>query len=202
MSGRSNSESRCCVASRHRGKARRGADAPHGLYRRSHGSSEPGLLLGAFRGCSPYREARGALRGLIFIDLDGLKLINDVHGHDVGDEVLAATARRVKACLRGTDEVLGGLLVDMDERNRVLRLGGYEFTVLLSKVDGAEGVCERIVGTLAEPLTIGDVSVTVRAGLGVALLPEHAMNEEDLLCLSDRALYEEKRSGACGYRFA
>jgi diguanylate cyclase (GGDEF)-like protein len=131
-----------------------------------------------------------------------LKLINDVHGHDVGDEVLAARARRLKACLRGTDDVLGSLPVDMDEWNGVSRLGGYEFTVLLSKVDGAEGVCERIVGTLAEPLTIGDVSVTVRASLGVALLLEHAMNEEDLLCLADRALYEEKRSGACGYRFA
>ena len=114
-------------------------------------------------------------------DLDHFKLVNDVHGHDRGDEVLADVGAAVTACLRGSD--FAG------------RYGGEEFLVLLpgSDRDGALATAERLREAIAAVRVRDDGIVT--ASLGVAVMPEDAGEGAELLRCADRALYAAKRAG-------
>lgn len=120
--------------------------------------------------------------GLIFMDLDLFKNVNDEHGHAVGDAVLRLAAERMRACMRDCDTVA--------------RLGGDEFVVLLTEVDGESGclhVAERLLRALSEPYRVGDATIVVGASLGVALAPEHGTDVDVLLNRADQALYSVKR---------
>jgi diguanylate cyclase (GGDEF)-like protein/hemerythrin-like metal-binding protein/PAS domain S-box-containing protein len=122
---------------------------------------------------------------VIFIDLDGLKTINDTRGHETGDWLLKAVAQRLSECLR--------------EYDTAARLGGDEFVVLLPDLTQAEDaaqVAERIRALLASPFVTDDQGrLEISASVGVSMFPDHAESARDLLQASDEAMYLAKKSG-------
>jgi diguanylate cyclase (GGDEF)-like protein/PAS domain S-box-containing protein len=135
------------------------------------------------------QEARKADRGahflaLLFIDLDHFKQVNDRHGHALGDALLQETARRVQACVRGSDTLA--------------RLGGDEFTVILSGLDHAgsiDRIAAAMVEALARPFVLGDERVFISASIGIALYPPDAADTVQLLAHADQAMYASKHAG-------
>lgn len=127
---------------------------------------------------------------LLLIDLDHFKELNDTLGHDAGDQLLCQVGERLRGLLRGTDTAA--------------RLGGDEFGVLLCDpcdTGQAERVADKILEALAEPFPIKGVSLRVTASIGIALFPEHARDEEQLMQHADIAMYEAKtaQSGRACY---
>jgi diguanylate cyclase (GGDEF)-like protein/PAS domain S-box-containing protein len=122
---------------------------------------------------------------LMFIDLDKFKPINDEHGHEAGDWLLQSVARRIESCLRASDTAA--------------RVGGDEFLVLLPDVnngDDALAVAEKIRMELERPfVTPSQLSLRASSSIGIAIYPDHANTEEDLMRLGDRAMYQAKRLG-------
>ena len=127
---------------------------------------------------------------LMFIDLDKFKPINDTHGHETGDWVLQTVARRIEGALRASDTAA--------------RVGGDEFLALLPDLktsDDALGVAEKIRLALEQPfVTPSGVTLFASASIGIAIFPDHAQSEEDLLRLGDQAMYEAKNSGGNSVR--
>ena len=121
---------------------------------------------------------------LLLIDLDRFKEVNDALGHGVGDRLLQAIARRLRA--------LSGDTV------HTARLSGDEFTVIIEhsgKIDGAMELAERVRLSLRKPLRIHGNQIDVGASIGVATYPEHASTANDLLANADLALYQAKADG-------
>jgi diguanylate cyclase (GGDEF)-like protein/PAS domain S-box-containing protein len=122
---------------------------------------------------------------LMFIDLDKFKPINDEHGHEVGDWVLESVARRIESCLRISDTAA--------------RVGGDEFLVLLPDIktsNDALAVAEKIRLEMERPfVTPSQLSLRASSSIGIAVYPDHASTEQDLLRLADRAMYQAKNSG-------
>ena len=124
---------------------------------------------------------------VIFIDLDGFKLINDTLGHEVGDELLKQVAERLRGEVRRDD-----LLV---------RISGDEFVCVVEYGGGrqhAEQIAHKLLGTLAEPFYCGGQHLRVTASIGVSLFPEHGQDGATLLRHADSAMYRVKRSGKAG----
>jgi diguanylate cyclase (GGDEF)-like protein/PAS domain S-box-containing protein len=124
---------------------------------------------------------------LLVLDLDGFKQVNDRYGHDHGDALLRLVANRLVSCLRGGDTVA--------------RLGGDEFGILLIGGSGLSRVATvvwKIQAALSEVFTIGGHSVDVGASIGIAQVPAHGDNIDDLLRRADLAMYDAKRLGS-GY---
>jgi diguanylate cyclase len=120
---------------------------------------------------------------VMLIDLDDFKLVNDTHGHHVGDALLAEVAQRLRGSLRG--------------RDIVARLGGDEFAVLLRDEPTpttADTVARRIRESLREPLHLPDESVSIRASIGISY-SDDGSNLNQLLCHADAAMYRAKRDG-------
>lgn len=142
------------------------------------------------------RQALAAARredqkvGVLFIDLDGFKSVNDSMGHASGDELLRETGLRLSAALRATDTVA--------------RLGGDEYVVILPRVHGALEV-EVIVGSIMDalkwPFHIHGQTACVSASIGVALFPDDASTAEELLRRADTAMYNAKDSGRSRHVF-
>lgn len=130
------------------------------------------------------RRAKTRL-ALLFIDLDNFKSINDELGHEVGDWLLQAVARRIQACLRASDTAA--------------RMGGDEFVVLLPDQQNSEAavvVAEKICHALAQEfVTEQGMVLSISSSIGVALYPDHGATEKDLLRLGDEAMYQAKKSG-------
>ncbi len=121
---------------------------------------------------------------LLFIDLDGFKLVNDTCGHDAGDLLLIEVAHRIRACVRQTDTLA--------------RLGGDEFTLILGELDDlhhVEFVCQKILTTLAEPFHLRKETAYISGSIGLALYPMDALDAEDLIRKADQAMYAAKRAG-------
>jgi diguanylate cyclase (GGDEF)-like protein/PAS domain S-box-containing protein len=122
--------------------------------------------------------------GLIFIDLDRFKSINDTLGHGVGDQLLQAVGDRVRGCVR--------------EGDTLARLGGDEFTLLLpglSQAADATRAAEKVLAALREPFSIGVRELLVTASLGVSVYPDDGTDVEALLKNSDVAMYRAKEQG-------
>ena len=138
------------------------------------------------------RRGPGQDVGLLYCDLDGFKLINDVLGHTVGDLVLVEVASRISASVRPGDTVA--------------RLGGDEFGVVLagvSGVDDATQVGRRIVAAFQEPMEIAGHQLTVRVSIGAAVAEPHVPDGHALVRAADAAMYEAKRNtrgGVASYR--
>lgn len=118
---------------------------------------------------------------LLVIDLDGFKLVNDVHGHGVGDELLRQVAGRLQACVRFCDTVC--------------RYGGDEFVVMLPQIGAAEDaevVSGKIRARLAAPYVFGDESFLLTVSIGVAVYLEDGQTSRELLDRADAAMYAEK----------
>ena len=130
--------------------------------------------------------------GLIFVDLDGFKTINDQRGHDAGDQVLSIVAERMRACLRSEDQVA--------------RLGGDEFAALLSDTENeqqASVVAQKLVDRISEPMSLDDGAiVSVGASVGLAMFPTHGTEASALVQAADHAMYQAKHSGKGRYMIA
>ena len=136
-----------------------------------------------------HARRRDQLVALLFLDLDGLKRVNDELGHDAGDALIKAFAERVKGVVRKGDTVA--------------RLAGDEFNVILPELDSAQGaklVANKILQSLAKPLVFDGHKIEIRASIGIALYPTHAQTHDDLRALADEAMYVAKEAG--GQRFA
>ena len=141
---------------------------------------------------------------LLFLDLDGFKHINDTMGHEIGDEVLIAVAKRLKHTLRATDTI--NYVADGYEaiHYNLARLGGDEFTVLLrgiKKRDDAERVAERILHAFNNSFNIADKELTIGISIGIAIAEESGENAAELLKSADIAMYDAKMQGKNTYRF-
>jgi diguanylate cyclase (GGDEF)-like protein/PAS domain S-box-containing protein len=121
-----------------------------------------------------------------FLDVDGLKAVNDSWGHSVGDRVLSGIAARIAAALRQSDSVG--------------RVGGDEFVIVLSEIAHAADaalVAHKLLQAIAAPHRVGGRDVTVTASLGLALYPDDGLTAADLVDCADAAMYAAKRNG-CG----
>ncbi len=143
---------------------------------------------------------RHADRGfaLLFIDMDGFKLINDGYGHDVGDAYLIEIANRLNANLRSED--LAGRSRNNNESGAAhpARLGGDEFVVLLEEVkdsDAAVAVGERLLQSLSEDITIGEHRFAATASIGVLLVTSEYQTVDAILRDADAAMYSAKTTG-------
>jgi diguanylate cyclase len=119
---------------------------------------------------------------LLFLDFNDFKIINDVHGHAVGDRVLCSVARRLEGCVRATDTVA--------------RMGGDEFTILLTDIQAAEAVSakvEQIHATVAEPLDPEFGGIMLSCSIGVACYPADGEDADTLLSHADGDMYRLKR---------
>jgi diguanylate cyclase (GGDEF)-like protein/PAS domain S-box-containing protein len=126
---------------------------------------------------------------LLYVDLDGFKDINDEHGHQVGDFVLSQVASRLRRSVR--------------EMDTVARIGGDEFTVVITGVreaDTAYQIADKIIAALSAPIELGDgQSVQIGASIGLAFYPTDAQTSDALLRKADQAMYTVKRGGKGAY---
>ncbi|MEI7841772.1 MAG: diguanylate cyclase [Gallionellaceae bacterium] len=125
---------------------------------------------------------------VIFMDLDNFKIINDTHGHQVGDEVLKTVALRLQSEMRDIDTVA--------------RMGGDEFILVLPALATAESIgviCQRIITAVAQPMIVKGELITIGASLGCAEYPRHGDNEVTLLKMADEAMYQAKALGGNRY---
>lgn len=121
---------------------------------------------------------------VLFLDLDYFKTVNDTHGHPVGDQLLKLVAIRLKGLLR--------------EEDTVARVGGDEFVILLSNLTSeaqAITMSEKIVKVLTDPFQVAGQRLNIGVSIGVALYPEHGVNESGLIKYADIAMYAAKRKG-------
>ena len=128
--------------------------------------------------------------GLMFIDLDGFKLVNDTLGHDVGDMLLKEAAKRLGTCVRTGDTVA--------------RLGGDEFTVIMPNMADAKDahlVAQRVLDSLGRAFLLGGHEVFVSGSIGITIYPDDAKDSQDLLKNADAAMYRAKEEGKANYQF-
>ena len=119
--------------------------------------------------------------GLLLLDLDGFKSVNDRLGHATGDILLQRVAERLLSCIRGADTAC--------------RYGGDEFVILLPEVDGeksAAEVAQKLRVCLAKPYVVDDHSIVVTASIGVAVYPSDGSTQTDLIRRADIAMYLAK----------
>ena len=128
--------------------------------------------------------------GIMFIDLDNFKTINDSLGHYAGDELLKRVASRVQSCLRGVD--------------LVGRLGGDEFLVVLADLTNAEDiapVAEKIGLAISEPFSLEEQVLSVSASIGVSVFPRDGETPDSLIRNADAAMYLAKEHGRNNWQF-
>ena len=122
--------------------------------------------------------------GLLFLDLDRFKEVNDSLGHDAGDRLLIEAAKRICACVRDSDTVA--------------RLGGDEFTVILSEIEDVkaiERVAQNVIDSIAEVIEVDDAKVHISVSIGITIFPDDATGVDDLLKNADLAMYAAKNAG-------
>lgn len=144
-----------------------------------------------------HRARRSGRRlGLLFLDLDGFKQVNDTLGHHVGDRLLVDAAQRLREALRPSDASAPGTEAGAD--GGAARLGGDEFTVLvpdLHEVDDVLVIARRIGEQLRRPFILGQQRLSISGSIGAAVFPDHGDDARTLLKHADAAMYESKRAG-------
>lgn len=127
--------------------------------------------------------------GVLYIDLDGFKVVNDSFGHRVGDELLMQVAERIKDCI--------------PSKSTLYRLGGDEFVIVLEHIKDV-GELERLAKSVMHSASIAypvaEMEMLVTASIGIAAYPLHASNEDTLLQHADAAMYKAKSGGHNTYR--
>ncbi|WP_158613608.1 MULTISPECIES: PAS domain S-box protein [Aquitalea] len=124
-----------------------------------------------------------------FLDLDGFKAINDLHGHEAGDQLLIAVTERLQSVLRADDTLA--------------RLGGDEFVLLLSGLEGSEEcipVLDRVLSAVRQEVKLAAAAICTSASVGVTLYPLDDADADTLLRHADQAMYQAKTSGKNRYQ--
>jgi diguanylate cyclase (GGDEF)-like protein len=119
--------------------------------------------------------------GLLLLDLDYFKSVNDRLGHQAGDRILQQVAERISGCIRGCDTAC--------------RYGGDEFVILLPEVRGTEdveAVARKVAACLSEPYRVGEHVIAIAASVGTAFLKEEAASCRELIDAADSAMYRAK----------
>lgn len=127
---------------------------------------------------------------LLYIDLDGFKLVNDTLGHHIGDLLLVQVAERLRLCVRESDTLA--------------RLGGDEFTLILIDTREREAVAmvaNKVIESIAVPFELEGHTVHIGVSVGIAHYPDDAEAEDALLIVADKAMYAAKAAGKNTYRF-
>lgn len=135
-------------------------------------------------------QRNGTMLGVLFLDLDKFKRINDSLGHDNGDQLLREISTRLRESARG-EEI-------------VARFGGDEFTMLIGPLKNAEEasrVAQRIVRAFAEPVQLKGQELFASTSIGISIYPTDAVDASDLIKNADTAMYAAKSMGRNGYRF-
>jgi diguanylate cyclase (GGDEF)-like protein/PAS domain S-box-containing protein len=142
--------------------------------------------------CSLAAARRNArMTAVMFLDLDGFKKVNDTLGHESGDQVLTAIAKRIQEEMRETDTTA--------------RIGGDEFIIImsdLSEILAVKKIAANIIRNVSQPVSINQNEVSVSASIGIALYPDHGATSEQLMQAADKAMYEVKKSGKNNFGFA
>lgn len=128
--------------------------------------------------------------GVLYMDLDGFKSVNDSLGHEAGDELLCAVAGLLNKIFRKSDTIA--------------RLGGDEFSIIIGELESAkeaETVAKKIIAPLAKSIQLSAGSVHVGASIGISLFPADSDDAEELVRLADKAMYTSKRQGGNTYTF-
>jgi diguanylate cyclase (GGDEF)-like protein len=121
---------------------------------------------------------------VLFIDLDRFKPINDLHGHETGDEVLRQVAQHINSTVR--------------EEDMVFRLGGDEFLVLISRAANESAVCEmaaHLLDIIAKPYHVGALALSLSASIGISIYPDDGTEIDTLINHADAAMYHAKQHG-------
>ncbi len=165
------------------------------LFHMAHFDNLTGLVnrqafLDRLNGALLHAERFSERLALLFVDLDGFKLINDNLGHRIGDRLLAELAGRIKDCVRESDTVA--------------RIGGDEFTVILPMLKSSEDaalVAQKIIQHIAEPASHHGHELLITASVGIAIFPGDGADAEGLLQNADTAMYLAKELGRSQYQF-
>jgi diguanylate cyclase (GGDEF)-like protein len=123
-----------------------------------------------------------------YLDLDGFKVVNDKHGHNVGDQLLIAIAQRMSEALRDGDTLA--------------RIGGDEFVAVfvdLERTQDCEPILERLLHACVEPVQIGNAALQISASIGVTVYPQDGADSEQLMRHADQAMYQAKQAGKNRY---
>ncbi len=126
--------------------------------------------------------------GLMLLDLDRFKLVNDTFGHDMGDELLKAVSERLKTCVREVDTVA--------------RMGGDEFTIILEGVSSEQNVlvvAKRITESIATPFELKGHSISIGISIGITIYPQDDHPVDELLKHADTAMYQAKQQGGSAF---
>jgi two-component system, cell cycle response regulator len=126
--------------------------------------------------------------GLMLLDLDRFKAVNDTFGHDMGDELLKAVTERLKVCVREVDTVA--------------RMGGDEFTIILEGVLSEQNilaVATRITESIAAPFEIKEHHISIGVSIGITIYPQDDHSIDELLKHADTAMYRAKQQGGSAY---
>jgi len=169
------------------GPGRISPQTPPGPYRATHdpltGLANRTLFLDRLRHCRERARRERKKFGLVVLDMDGLKQINDRWGHRAGDAALQELARRLQHHFKSSDSVA--------------RLGGDEFAVLLSHIGDRVSIATEIQNAshaLEPPFEFAGKLLRLKASLGGALYPDDAGDIDELLDRADQAMYERKRN--------
>jgi diguanylate cyclase (GGDEF)-like protein len=126
--------------------------------------------------------------GLMLLDLDRFKAVNDTFGHDMGDELLKAVAERLKICVREVDTVA--------------RMGGDEFTIILEGVSSEQNilaVATRITESIAAPFELKGHHISIGVSTGITIYPQDDHSIDELLKHADTAMYRAKQQGGSAF---
>lgn len=130
-------------------------------------------------------ERRGTRLAVAYLDLDGFKTVNDMHGHETGDQLLVALAERMRLTLRESDTLA--------------RLGGDEFVAILldlPEISTSGQMLSRLLSAAAQPVEVGELTLQVSSSLGVTFYPQaDEVDADHLLRQADQAMYQAKLSG-------
>ncbi len=138
-----------------------------------------------------HAQRRKQKLGVLFIDLDHFKPVNDEFGHEIGDYLLQEVAIRLQDCVRDSDTVS--------------RRGGDEFTVLVTDAEDRDSIAKvarLILDALHTPFHIEGLTLQIGCSIGISIFPEHAQESSSLLACADAAMYDAKENGRGIYRFA
>lgn len=165
------------------------------LYHLAHHDALTGLpnrtlLIDRLNQAKALAHRNGQMVGILFLDLDRFKLINDTLGHNVGDQLLQAVSRRLKGCIREIDTLA--------------RLGGDEFIVTLVNLQemlDVKSLANKVLKSLGKPFQIGEHELFVTTSVGISLYPNDGQQVEGLIKKADIAMYHAKAVGRNNYQF-